>query len=590
MLRGTDSAVERGVELLRTYRYLAVIVAAAAVLRVYRLGVKPLWADEAVYAFASQQLLRTASLVPYYPASDTVITGHPPLTFYILGLIQWFGTSELIVRLPSAVFGIATVLVVYRIGVEIYDRRTGLLAALFLAVSPVHLLYSREALPVAAALFFLSISVYYFLQRDGDHRARDTVAAVGAGAAAFLSHFMSLSLVFFLLPLTFLSDGKLWVKRAAKAVLPLTIFGVILAFWSLNFSVPPKTGNPFFHAFAAGNSIVDVVVTVSRLVIRWVSLAVTTPLAAYVSFWQEVLGFYFGRVAAYLTVPLFLLPAADIVRTRQFGEDGRKTAVLYLWFAGIFFLLCVMIFSLYYELGLSPVRGHPFLVLPFVLLTAKGASMLWRYDDRRLLIVPAVFVLVSLTHALPVAAATPLYLDTIDSPVSQFSNDTYFEIEVRNVEGRLRPGGGIWFNANYTPSDYYTFKQTDTIICGDNPVGAWLVCYPNHPVGYGDSIDWRAATGFTVSRADPGATVYVSVAGPFLYYRGTGETSNVHDLRCNVDHRSCNLTEDFTADGVVWVVADDERYQWQLNSDEKQYLTENCQRWTEGRIQIFRCP
>ncbi|MFB6295034.1 MAG: ArnT family glycosyltransferase, partial [Candidatus Nanohaloarchaea archaeon] len=228
MLRGTDAAVERCVELLRTYRYLAFILVVAAVLRVYRLGVEPLWADEAVYAFASRQLLRTASFVPYYPASDTVITGHPPLTFYILGLVQLVGTSDLVVRLPSAVFGVATVLVVYRIGAEIYNRRTGLLAALFLAVSPVHLLYSREALPVAAALFFLSLSVYYVLQRSDDCRFRDTAAAVGAGALAFLSHFMSLSLVFFLLPVAFFSEGKRWMRRAAKTVLPLTLLGIVL--------------------------------------------------------------------------------------------------------------------------------------------------------------------------------------------------------------------------------------------------------------------------------------------------------------------------------------------------------------------------
>ncbi|MFB6295033.1 MAG: hypothetical protein ABEI97_04700, partial [Candidatus Nanohaloarchaea archaeon] len=350
--------------------------------------------------------------------------------------------------------------------------------------------------------------------------------------------------------------------------------------------------NPFFHAFAAGNSVIDMLQAVSRLVTRWVSLVVTTPITAYLSFWQKVLGFYFGRIAAYLSVPLFLLPAADILHRRRFGEHGRMTTVLYLWFAGIFVLLGVMIFALYYDLGLSPVRGHPFLVIPFVLLTAKGASMLWQYGDRRVLAVPAVFVLVSLTHVLPVAAATPLYLDTTDSPVYLFRNATFVDVnvDVRDASGRVRPDVSIWFNANYTPTDYYTFQRRDTIICGDRPLGAWLLCYPDHPVGYGDSIDWRAATNFTVSRAGPSATFYVSVAGPFLYYRDTDKTSDVYDLRCNVDHRSCNLMEDLNGDGVVWVVADEERYQWQLTSDEKQYLTEHCRRWVEGRIQVFRCP
>ncbi|MFB6295096.1 MAG: hypothetical protein ABEI97_05015, partial [Candidatus Nanohaloarchaea archaeon] len=352
------------------------------------------------------------------------------------------------------------------------------------------------------------------------------------------------------------------------------------AIWSLHYSVPPKTGNPFFHAFSIRNGILAPFLTLFEAVRRWLSLVITTPLAEYVAFWQEVLGFYFGRIAAFLTVPLFLLPAVGVLRGDTDDTELRRTVSLYAWFAGTFFLLGVLIFALYHEQGLSPVRGHPFLVIPFTLLIARGAQLLSDYD-RRLLLVPAVFVVVSLAHVLPVAAATPVYLDVSDSPVSQFRNDVFLDTDLGERK--------IWLQTDVDPGDYYTLNYSDTIICGDVPVGAWLFCYPDHPVGYSDSIDWRAATNFAISRAGPAATVYTSVAGPFLYYAGTVE-GDVYDLRCNVDHRSCNLLQDLQSSGTVWIVADDERYSWQLSARERTVVEENCTQWRRGNIQIFRCP
>ena len=58
--------------------------------------------------------------------------------------IRTFGHSEFAVRLPSLIAGTLVIPVLYELGRELYDRRTGLLAAAFAAVSPLLIWYSQE--------------------------------------------------------------------------------------------------------------------------------------------------------------------------------------------------------------------------------------------------------------------------------------------------------------------------------------------------------------------------------------------------------------------------------------------------------------
>src|SRR5258705_5050039 len=70
-----------------------------------------------------------------------------------------FGASDLMVRLPGALFGILTVLAVARLGRALGWRRAGVAAAFILAVTPWHVVLSRSgfraiALPLVLAWAF----------------------------------------------------------------------------------------------------------------------------------------------------------------------------------------------------------------------------------------------------------------------------------------------------------------------------------------------------------------------------------------------------------------------------------------------------
>jgi uncharacterized membrane protein len=55
------------------------------------------------------------------------------------------GSEEWVLRLPSALVGLLSIYLLYRLGSALFDRLTGLAAALLLAVSPFHVWYSQEA-------------------------------------------------------------------------------------------------------------------------------------------------------------------------------------------------------------------------------------------------------------------------------------------------------------------------------------------------------------------------------------------------------------------------------------------------------------
>lgn len=83
--------------------------------------------------------------------------------YLLVPLVKFFGMNAWTVRLPSALAGILAVYVTYLIGKKLYSDRTGLWAALFLAISPWHLVLSRPAFEANVSLTLILAGVHFFL-------------------------------------------------------------------------------------------------------------------------------------------------------------------------------------------------------------------------------------------------------------------------------------------------------------------------------------------------------------------------------------------------------------------------------------------
>ena len=111
-----------------------------------------LWLDEAV----------TAKVVINYGFTDIISKFspndfHPPLYYLFMKLwTNFFGYSEIALRMPSVIFSLLTGYVVYLIG--------GIWSAVFFLFNPLIVYYSQEARMYMMATFLLTAGSYYFVK------------------------------------------------------------------------------------------------------------------------------------------------------------------------------------------------------------------------------------------------------------------------------------------------------------------------------------------------------------------------------------------------------------------------------------------
>jgi len=127
--------------------WVVALTIAAGMLRFYRIGWQSLWVDEL-------WTLKAAAVGGTLTASSLFTNVQGPAHAALVHLVSAVSSSEVALRGISAVFGTLTVPVIYLLGAEIVDRRTGLIAAVLATVSPFLIWYSQELRNYAMLVFF----------------------------------------------------------------------------------------------------------------------------------------------------------------------------------------------------------------------------------------------------------------------------------------------------------------------------------------------------------------------------------------------------------------------------------------------------
>src|SRR3989344_3879183 len=156
----------------KTILLLSLITILAGVLRFYNLAVMPpgLYWDEISIGYNAYSIAQTGkdqygkSLpVSFRAFGDYKYPGY----IYIAAIsVKLLGRSDFAVRFPSALAGTLTVLLMYFLVVELFEKKPSAIAAvaaLLLAISPWHLQFSRGGFEANLALFFLVAGWYAFL-------------------------------------------------------------------------------------------------------------------------------------------------------------------------------------------------------------------------------------------------------------------------------------------------------------------------------------------------------------------------------------------------------------------------------------------
>jgi 4-amino-4-deoxy-L-arabinose transferase-like glycosyltransferase len=130
---------------------LAAVVTLGGLMRFYGIGAQSLWVDELWSIKAS---CIGGGLSPVAVFGNMQGPAHAVLVHAVAHLSD----SETVLRSISALFGTATIAVIYALANDLFDRRTALLAALLTAVSPFLIWYSQELRNYSMVIFFAALS------------------------------------------------------------------------------------------------------------------------------------------------------------------------------------------------------------------------------------------------------------------------------------------------------------------------------------------------------------------------------------------------------------------------------------------------
>ena len=355
---------------------LGVLLLAAA-LRLLPLADQPLWIDEAFSLWLAEQS------IPQIISHSARLDQHPPLFYLVLHFARdGLGRSAFALRLPAALASVAAVPLFFVTGARLHGQTAGLLAALLLALSPLHVRYAQEARMYAPLALAVAASLYFFvrlgfvrqevvqMERPSTLR-RSALAAVGltlSTAAALYLHNVSVLWLAALGSATWLlarpfsrHSAQLWGALLAAGALWLPWLPTFLtqaAAVDARFWLPPPTPSRLLSTLGDLALVLPGAWGTPRWLLPTLSLALCLPLATLAA----------RRPARRLLVWLWLIPLA----------------------LALLISLRRSIFSTHALLWLA---------LPLLLLVAGGAATLAPRPRRVAVAALCTLALFSLTHA-----------------------------------------------------------------------------------------------------------------------------------------------------------------------------------------------
>ena len=136
---------------------LAMLTAAATVLRFLFLVRKPFWFDECFSVEVARLRWRDFFQLLWHREAN--------MALYYLLLRGWlhFGSSPFFIRSLSVILSLAAVWAIYWLGAKLFDRRVGLLSAALLSFNAYHIRYAQEARSYSLFVLLAILSSGFFV-------------------------------------------------------------------------------------------------------------------------------------------------------------------------------------------------------------------------------------------------------------------------------------------------------------------------------------------------------------------------------------------------------------------------------------------
>lgn len=299
---------------------LGLILAVALSVRLINLNRFGYNGDEAVYAGEAASLAGNRNFTHMFP----IFRAHPLLFPTLVSPLYGSGVPDWTGRVVVALFGVATVAVVFLLGRELYSDRVGILAALLMALMPYHTEITRQVLLDGPAVFFITLAMWMIARYLRTKRASWLLAGFGTLGLAALTKETSLVMAGSLVVLLLLSAE---VRRPVRSILVgLVVLGAVTIVMPLASSLAPhKSSNTSYLAWQLtrrSNHAATFYLTVVPAAIGWAVVALAA-LAIILNrrerTWRELLLISWALVplAVFELYPLkgyqYLLPLAPAI-------------------------------------------------------------------------------------------------------------------------------------------------------------------------------------------------------------------------------------------------------------------------------------
>lgn len=227
-------------------KWLLLTVFLAFLLRTINLSTLPsgFTPDEASFGYDAYSILKTGKdqWGHRFPlVLESFGDFKPPLYAYLaIPFVATLGLNEFTVRLPNALLGTAAVYVLFLLVEELqlffkYSRNERdkysslpLIAAVFLAVSPWHIMMSRGAFEANLTTFFIPLGIWSFLKSIHGKQHFLILSAIAFGLSLFTYHSAKLVTPLILVTLVVLYRGELQKMKKKYRISSLLLVGLFI--------------------------------------------------------------------------------------------------------------------------------------------------------------------------------------------------------------------------------------------------------------------------------------------------------------------------------------------------------------------------
>ncbi|OYT26498.1 MAG: hypothetical protein B6U97_03715 [Candidatus Altiarchaeales archaeon ex4484_96] len=208
---------------------LSLVLLSGIILRLPYLELMPSWMwDEGVnmnisWNLASGRAQWFTLTYPFIP--------HPPLFFMISAfLLKLLGNHLIYMRALTALYGVWTVFLLYLVGKEAFDTKTGLFAAFLFAIYPWAIFYNRGAFANNQLMLLTVLTLYLYLRYNKIGKQKWIIYSACTASMAVLTEYTGIALVVSLAILTYKGQRDLIKKIFIILVAPLLLFTVIMLY------------------------------------------------------------------------------------------------------------------------------------------------------------------------------------------------------------------------------------------------------------------------------------------------------------------------------------------------------------------------